>query len=241
MTRRILRFCGFVLVGLALVWACPFDNTLREYLSVRFWLPFAKMTSSFERPKVRRADAPYAGMTAATGNSPLERLRAIYQGGGEAQGRSLRTRGTEGRRCSRTSGPVLDAAGARRGRSDRGQARYARRGGESAGGTGEREEKAGKVPAGSAQSGIAERSQRMAGPHLLSGRESDRGGKDLFRRTEQERLQPQPRDPSEFAEDDLRLHRRAGAAGPPGGILRFARARRIRYPACHESALGAGK
>ena len=40
MALRILKSCGFVLFALGLVWACGFDDTLREYLDVHFWLPF---------------------------------------------------------------------------------------------------------------------------------------------------------------------------------------------------------
>jgi hypothetical protein len=67
------------LIGLAGVWACESDSQLREYLSAHFWLPFAKHAASFERPHVRRMDAPYAGMTAVKGESPLEKLREAYQ------------------------------------------------------------------------------------------------------------------------------------------------------------------
>jgi hypothetical protein len=73
--RIVLFFLGFLAA-----WACPWSNELREYLNARFWLPFAKHAASFERPHVRRVDVPFAGMTAVTGDSPLERLRAAYQG-----------------------------------------------------------------------------------------------------------------------------------------------------------------
>lgn len=65
---------------LAAAWACPFDVSLREYLSARFWLPFAKSAASFERPNVRRISAPFAGMTRDAADTPLARLRALYQG-----------------------------------------------------------------------------------------------------------------------------------------------------------------
>lgn len=32
---------GGVLSGLTLVWACAFDDSLREYLSFQFWLPLS--------------------------------------------------------------------------------------------------------------------------------------------------------------------------------------------------------
>jgi hypothetical protein len=79
MAKRILRFCGFVFLGLGFVWACGFDDTLREYLSAHFWLPFAKRPANFEKPNVRRVSEPYAGMTAAENASPLAKLRAAYQ------------------------------------------------------------------------------------------------------------------------------------------------------------------
>src|SRR5947209_13277460 len=68
---------GFAVLLIAC--ACPWDDELREYLNAHFWLPFAKHAASFEKPNVRRMDAPYAGMTAAHGTSALARLRAEYQ------------------------------------------------------------------------------------------------------------------------------------------------------------------
>ncbi|WP_321477413.1 hypothetical protein [uncultured Paludibaculum sp.] len=68
-----------LLLALATAGACPWNNELREYLSAHFWLPFAKHSASFEHPNVQRMDAPYAGMTATQGGSPLARLRAAYQ------------------------------------------------------------------------------------------------------------------------------------------------------------------
>ena len=53
-SKRIFRLGGVALAGLGLVWACGFDNTLREYLSARFWLPFAKRSWSFAKPHIRR-------------------------------------------------------------------------------------------------------------------------------------------------------------------------------------------
>ncbi len=78
-SKRIFRLGGVALAGLGLVWACGFDNTLREYLSARFWLPFAKRSWSFAKPHIRRRSAAYAGMTAAAGDKPLDKLRAAYQ------------------------------------------------------------------------------------------------------------------------------------------------------------------
>jgi hypothetical protein len=79
LVKRVLRSCSVLLLGLTFAWACGFDDTLREYLSERFWLPFAKRHSSFERPNVRRISAPFAGMTAEKGDRPLAKLRTAYQ------------------------------------------------------------------------------------------------------------------------------------------------------------------
>ena len=75
---RPYRVCA-LLLGLGMVWACPFDVSLREYLSGAFWLPFAKRAAAFERPHVRRMDAPFAGMSKDEGDTPLARLRAAYR------------------------------------------------------------------------------------------------------------------------------------------------------------------
>jgi hypothetical protein len=79
MPRHIPKFCGFVFFGLGLVWACGFDNTLREYLDAHFWLPFSKKPWHFEKSKVRRISTPYAGMAEADGEGPLAKLQAAYQ------------------------------------------------------------------------------------------------------------------------------------------------------------------
>ena len=73
------RRWSLLLVGLLTACACPWNDELREFLHAHFWLPFAKHSGSFERPNVRRMDAPFAGMTAAQGDSPLARLRTAYQ------------------------------------------------------------------------------------------------------------------------------------------------------------------
>ena len=52
-----------LLVGLLVACACPWNDDLREFLNSHFWLPFAKQSASFERPNVRRMNAPFAGMT----------------------------------------------------------------------------------------------------------------------------------------------------------------------------------
>lgn len=76
MKSRVVVVCLLALVG---VGACPWYNELREYLSVRFWSPFAKNVDSFEKLNVPRLNAAYAGMADASGSTSLARLRAAYQ------------------------------------------------------------------------------------------------------------------------------------------------------------------
>jgi hypothetical protein len=76
MSRR--TFC-LLFLGLLVAGACPWNDELREYLNVHFWLPFARHSASFEKPNVQRINAPYAGMSSAQGDSPLARLREAYQ------------------------------------------------------------------------------------------------------------------------------------------------------------------
>jgi hypothetical protein len=75
--KTVLRLFLLALM-LVIAWACPFDTSLREYLSARFWLPFAKRPAAFERPNVRRISAPFAGMVADVSERPLAKLRAAY-------------------------------------------------------------------------------------------------------------------------------------------------------------------
>src|SRR4051812_12946463 len=77
MLKRTMLFCGFLLFGLGLMWACGFDDTLRAYLDVRFWLPLSKRVGYFERKGVQRVSKPYAGMQEVEG--PLASLRVAYQ------------------------------------------------------------------------------------------------------------------------------------------------------------------
>jgi tetratricopeptide (TPR) repeat protein len=77
--HRIFRYSCVLFFALAFVWACPFDNTLREYLDAHFWLPFSKFPNAFEKRNVRRVSAPFAGMVKAQGTSPLDKLRTAYQ------------------------------------------------------------------------------------------------------------------------------------------------------------------
>ncbi len=73
---RLMLLSGVVT---CLGWACGFDASLREYLSVDFWLPFTKNSAQFERADVARVDAPFAGMTLDTGGGSLGRLRDAYR------------------------------------------------------------------------------------------------------------------------------------------------------------------
>ncbi len=77
--RRVLGFSCVPVLAIGIVWACGFDDSMREYLSGHFWLPFAKGHEHFEKRSVQRISAPYAGMTAADNNSRLARLREAYQ------------------------------------------------------------------------------------------------------------------------------------------------------------------
>src|SRR5882724_5267520 len=79
MSRRIFRSCSTILLVLGYAWACGFDDALREYLDVHFWLPFSKGPSFFLKKTVRRVSSPFAGMVKRKGDSPLEKLRASYQ------------------------------------------------------------------------------------------------------------------------------------------------------------------
>src|SRR5258708_21404977 len=79
MSRRIFRSCSTILLVLGYAWACGFDDTLREYLDVHFWLPFSKGPSLFLKKTVRRISSPFAGMVKVAGHTPLEKLRASYQ------------------------------------------------------------------------------------------------------------------------------------------------------------------
>ncbi len=78
MHRRWLN-PAHLMLAMMVVYACPFDSTLRAYLNGRFWWPFAKEARHFERAGVKRANAPFAGMTKSSGSSPLAKLRSAYQ------------------------------------------------------------------------------------------------------------------------------------------------------------------
>ena len=78
-SRHVVRLSGTVFLGLGFIWACGFDNTLREYLDAHFWLPFSKHPRSFARKDVRRISVPYAGMTKAQEATSISILRGAYQ------------------------------------------------------------------------------------------------------------------------------------------------------------------
>jgi hypothetical protein len=73
------RVSGLLAGGLGLALACGYDSSLREYLDAHFWLPFSRHIGYFEKRNVRRADVAFAGMFKPEGNTPLEKLRAVYQ------------------------------------------------------------------------------------------------------------------------------------------------------------------
>jgi hypothetical protein len=78
-SSRAVRISALSLAGICLAVACGFDNSLREYLDARFWLPFSKQAWHFEKKNVRRIDEAFAGMAKAAGDTPLAKLRAAYQ------------------------------------------------------------------------------------------------------------------------------------------------------------------
>lgn len=77
MMRR--RVAGAVLLPAAIVWACGFDDTLREYLNARFWLPLSRRAGDFGNKELKRLSAPYAGMQKAGSRKPVDLVRAAYQ------------------------------------------------------------------------------------------------------------------------------------------------------------------
>lgn len=77
---KLIRPLFMICAGLSIAWACDFDDALREYLHLQFWLPFAKHSWDSAKDGVPRAAAPYAGMGSSEGRRPLARLRAVYQG-----------------------------------------------------------------------------------------------------------------------------------------------------------------
>ncbi|MEI9815011.1 MAG: hypothetical protein WDO18_21245 [Acidobacteriota bacterium] len=72
------RVIAGTIVCVGLAWSCGFDMSLREYLNVRFWQPFAKSARNFERPNVKRMDTAFAGMGPIDG-TPVGKMRAIYR------------------------------------------------------------------------------------------------------------------------------------------------------------------
>src|ERR1700679_4234514 len=76
---RIFRCCVLLAVGLGLVFACGYDDTLRAYLDAHFWLPYSKRFPDFAGQNIRRTAEPYAGMTKSTEGTPLAKLRDAYR------------------------------------------------------------------------------------------------------------------------------------------------------------------
>lgn len=72
------RWAAVFVAGVGLAWACGFDGSLREYLSVSFWSPFMRRPADFERPNIRRANTAYAGMGPVSATA-LGKLRAEYR------------------------------------------------------------------------------------------------------------------------------------------------------------------
>lgn len=62
---------------LGLVWACPFDTTIRSYLSASFWMPFVQH-AALKVPPQKGNDTPFAGMIFSETKSPLQKLRDSY-------------------------------------------------------------------------------------------------------------------------------------------------------------------
>lgn len=74
-----MKRAGIFTLLTLVVLACPWDTSLREYLSRKFWQPFAKHPARFEKPGVHRISEPFAGMEPGKGDSPLAALREAYQ------------------------------------------------------------------------------------------------------------------------------------------------------------------
>ena len=83
LTLWLLLFC------LSLTWACAVDESLREYLSTYFWMPFSKSGYDLGRDREERFSAAFAGMEGSQVKGPLARLRAAYQGGASMPDSSL--------------------------------------------------------------------------------------------------------------------------------------------------------
>lgn len=80
--KRVKRLIpGFTTIALAvsIAYGCGFDVRLREYLSESFWYPFSRSAVDLRADGVERVSVPFAGMTLAESDSPIERLRASYQ------------------------------------------------------------------------------------------------------------------------------------------------------------------
>ncbi len=65
--------------GLGLVWTCPFDSSLREYLSAYFWMPFPHRIGSDAARNPRGQRLPFAGLLQQAEDSALNQLRRLYR------------------------------------------------------------------------------------------------------------------------------------------------------------------
>lgn len=66
-----------------LVWACPFDQSIRSYLSASFWMPFVQH-AVLTVPPQKGNDTPFAGRIDSGIKSPLQDLRNAYPDQGSA-------------------------------------------------------------------------------------------------------------------------------------------------------------
>lgn len=71
-----MKRLAWLAIAVGLVWACPFDTTLREYLRRPFWMPFSKGPAAPEG--ITRLNEAFAGMGKQEG--ALGQLRRVYQG-----------------------------------------------------------------------------------------------------------------------------------------------------------------
>lgn len=72
--RLLLTAAGVLTLG----WTCGVDQSLREYLTLRFWMPFGKTVDQLGGVEPRLS-AHYAGMHRAVESTPLSVLRGLYQ------------------------------------------------------------------------------------------------------------------------------------------------------------------
>lgn len=78
--RRALRV-GLAIASASALWACAVDQSLREYLSTYFWMPFAMRYGDLAPNRVERYSSAFAGMNAAATKPALARMERLYQTG----------------------------------------------------------------------------------------------------------------------------------------------------------------